>query len=150
MRESRWDPSEDEVRNPEPYNYEGAKRAIAHASRDMAAAERARRESVEEYAAAEERYRMALAKEIIRVRDEDGAAWTVAQDLARGAKHVAELRRKRDIAQGVKDVAEQAAWKHTANRRSLEQLVAWSMRVAPDGQHQDEENIQRSAIGAAA
>ena len=131
----RWDPDTDEVANPEPYDFGGAKRAHARASRDQTAAADFRVKATEDYAKAERAYREALAAEIVRQHAE-GAAWTTAQDLARGTKAVAELKQARDIAEGVKDAAEQLAWKASADRRGLEQLVDWSMRVAPDGQHE--------------
>lgn len=137
---SRWDPDTDEIANPEPYDFAGAKRAHARASRDMTAAADFRAECATKYADAEKRYREALAKQIVREHDQ-GAAWTVAQDLARGAPAVAELRRERDVAEGMKDAAEQLAWKTSADRRGLEQLVSWSMRVAPDGQPEERRGV---------
>lgn len=131
---SRWDPETDEVRNSEPYDYGQAKRAHARASRDQLAAAEFRSKQVDDFAAAEKAYRMALAQEIVRLHDKDGVAWTVAQDVARGNAEIAELRRLRDIAEGMKDAAEQLGWKASADRRVVEQLVNWSMRVAPDGQ----------------
>jgi hypothetical protein len=60
----------------------------------------------------------------------DGVAITVAQDLARGDKHVASLRFKRDLAEGLRDAAAQSIWRHTADRRELEQFLDWSKRAA--------------------
>lgn len=82
-----------------------------------------------EYALAEKAYREALAVAIVRIKSE-GTAITVAQDLARGDKHVAELRYKRDLAEGLRDAAAQSIWRHTADRRELEQFIDWSKRAA--------------------
>jgi hypothetical protein len=39
------------------------------------------------------------------------------QDLAKGDKHVADLRFKRDVAEGIREAAVSALWRHTADRR---------------------------------
>jgi len=116
-----------------PYDFGEAKAAISRAAQLQRSAEDAIRESYRSYGAAERAYRLALAEEIIKMRAE-GVAMTVAQDLAKGEKHVADLRYKRDIAEGVREAAKSAIFRHTADRRELEQLVAWSLRVAPDGE----------------
>lgn len=131
---SRWDPAADEVRNPEPYDYAGAKAAHARGSRDQQEAEKWLANSAKDAAEAEQAYRLALAKKITELRAEYPA--TVCLDMAKGDPHVAELRMKRDIKEGVKEAAAQAGWRASANRRGLEQLVEWSMRVAPLGQHE--------------
>ena len=82
-----------------------------------------------EYAEAERAYREALATAIVRIKSE-GTAITVAQDLARGDKHVAELRYNRDLAEGLKDAASQSIWRHTAARRELCLFISWSERAA--------------------
>jgi len=48
-------------------------------------------------AKAEMEYRIALRKEVFRLHEEDGVAWTACETLARGNEKVAELRFKRDI-----------------------------------------------------
>ncbi len=78
-----------------------------------------------ECAEAERAYREALAQAITRLKTE-GIAITVAQDLARGDKHVADLRFNRDLAEGLRDAAAQSIWRHTADRRELEQFLDWS------------------------
>lgn len=121
--------------NPEPYGYADAKAAIERATRAQVAAEQAERDAYASFATAERAYRMALAQEITKLHAE-GVAWSSTADLARGEKHVADLRYSRDVAEGVKAAAQSARFRHTANRRELEQLVQWSMRVSPDGQHE--------------
>ena len=132
----RWDPDTDEVANPDPYDFPGAKRASARWSRDMTAAADFRARAARDAAAAEHDYRVALAKRIVELHDQDGVAWTVAQDVARGDAKVAELRQRRDVAEGMKEAAELLGWKTSGDGRRLDRLIDWSMRVAPDGQHE--------------
>lgn len=82
-----------------------------------------------EAAQAERDYREALAKEITTLQAA-GKPATVARDLARGDKHVAELQFKRNLAEGLVDAAQQSIWRHTANRRDLEQFIEWSKRAS--------------------
>lgn len=117
-----------------PYDFGEAKAAIERAARSQRDAEGALRDAYKKYAAAERAYRLALAEEIIRLKAE-GVAWSSTADIARGDKRVADLRYDRDVAEGVKEAAAQVAFRHTADRRELEQLVTWSMRVSPDGQY---------------
>lgn len=121
--------------NVQPYDFGGAKAAIERAARSQKDAEQNLRDAYTKYAAAERAYRLALAEEIIRLKA-DGVAWSSTADLARGDKHVADLRYARDVSEGVKEAAAQVAFRHAADRRELEQLVSWSMRVAPDGQYE--------------
>lgn len=115
-----------------PYDYSEARSAVERASRAQQASEQAIRDAYKQYAAAESAYRQALAEEIMRIRSE-GWAMTVAQDLARGEKRVADLRLRRDVADGVREASRQAAFRHAADRRELEQLIAWSSRVELSG-----------------
>jgi len=50
-------------------------------------------------------YKIALRKEILRLRLEDGVAWTACYELALGQETVAELRFKRDVYQSDYDVS---------------------------------------------
>ena len=126
--------------NPQPYDFNEARDAIREASAAMKAAENNRRDASRDLAEKERAYRVALAQEIVRVHA-DGAAWTVAQDLARGEKRVADLRYERDVARGVLDAQETVSWRMTADRRDLSALVNWSQRVAPDGQWSPTERV---------
>lgn len=108
------------------FTFEEARSAVNAAKASQADAERFRQQCSAELADAEQAYRAALAREIVRQHD-GGVAWTVAKDLARGDDKVARLRHHRDVAAGVLDAAETAAWRHTADRRSLDQLIRWSM-----------------------
>jgi DNA-binding transcriptional LysR family regulator len=112
----------------QPYDFAQAREACARASRAQEAAETGLRESAREFAEKEERYRVALATEIVRQHAEEGVAWTVAPDLARGNVNVARLRRERDIAEGVREAMQQAAWRRAADRKDTQRFVDWSMR----------------------
>jgi putative intracellular protease/amidase len=82
-----------------------------------------------ECAEAEKAYREGLAKAITELKAA-GATVTAARDLARGDKHVADLAYERDLAEGLRDAAAQSIWRHTADRRELEQFISWSKRAA--------------------
>lgn len=119
--------------NVQPYDFGQARDLINGAKVAMQNAEQFTREAYKDAAAKEKAYRVALARRITELHGE-GAAWTVCQDLARGDERVAHLRYERDVAEGVKEAAQSATWRLTADRKDLAALVAWSMRVAPDGQ----------------
>lgn len=110
------------------YDFDGARSAATAASRAQAGAEDFMVECARNAAQAEERYRVALAAEIVRQHSEQGVAWSVAPDLARGDKRVAALKRDRDIAEGVREAAVQAAWRRAADRRDTSRFIDWSMR----------------------
>lgn len=121
--------------NPSPFDFTEARAAARSASEAQAATENAIREAVQKRAAAERDYRRALARRILSAHDE-GVAWSVASDIARGDEEVSELRHKRDVAEGICEALSQAGWRHSADRKDLTRLIAWSERVAPDGQHE--------------
>ena len=110
-----------------PYTFAEATELVNKARVAQAQAEDFTREASVSLAEKERAYRMALAKRILELHQE-GIAWTVAQDVARGDRHVAQLRMERDIAEGVKDAAEQAGWRHAADRRALQALLEWSAK----------------------
>jgi hypothetical protein len=112
----------------QPYDFQAAREAAASASRAQLNAELALKEASRDFAEKEERYRVALAKEIVRQHADEGVAWTVAPDLARGNKDVARLRRERDIAEGVREAMQQSCWRRTADRKDTQRFVDWSMR----------------------
>lgn len=110
-----------------PYSFGEAREAAKRAALLQFQAENTLRDSTKSFAEAERQYRMALARTIVEVHA-SGAAWTVAQDLARGDKDVAHLRYLRDVAEGVKEASVHAAWRHAADRRDVEELIRWSAR----------------------
>lgn len=99
----------------------------AHRRLDAAqqAAEQATRDAFAGYAEAERAYRRALAGKITQLRA-DGQPATLAADLARGDEHVAALRYRRDVAEGLVEAARQAGWRMQANRRDGHEFIAWS------------------------
>lgn len=111
-----------------PYDFGQARAAAGRASSAQQQAENFIREAAKDAAEKEEAYRVALAKEIVRQHAEEGRAWTVCPDLARGNPDVARLRRERDIAEGVVEAAKQMAWRRAADRRDTERFIDWSMR----------------------
>jgi hypothetical protein len=113
----------------EPFDFAAAVAASREASEAQHNAERWYAEKGREFADAERTYRQALAAEIVKCHAA-GSAWTVAQDLARGTKEVADYRYARDVAEGLRDAAAQSIWRHTADRRELEQILDWSKRAA--------------------
>jgi hypothetical protein len=107
----------------QPYDFAQARDAAASASRAQADAERHLKDAYRDFAEKEERYRVSLAKEIVRRHAEDGVAWTVAPDLARGTPEVARLRRDRDISEGVREAMAQAAWRRAADRKDTQRFI---------------------------
>lgn len=110
-----------------PWTFPQAVAAARRASEVQKAGEQAVRDASADLAEKERQYRLALAKCIV-TQHAEGAAWTVAQDLARGDRQVAELRYLRDVAKGVLDAAEQRAWRHTADRKDTLEFIEWSRR----------------------
>lgn len=125
--------------NPRPFDFTEARDAINSAKSAQTNAEQAVRDAFREYGAARRAYQLAFAEAIITARVEHPA--TIALDLARGDAKVADLRFKKDVAEGVMEAAKSAIWRHTADRKDLARLVDWSRRVAPDGQ-EDEPGVR--------
>jgi multidrug efflux pump subunit AcrA (membrane-fusion protein) len=111
----------------QPYTFPEAVAAARRAAESQRAGEQAVRDAAEQAAEAERQYRRALAQQIVTVHAE-GAAWTVAQDLARGDDKVADLRYARDVQAGVLEAAQQRAWRHSADRKDMVQFIEWSKR----------------------
>jgi hypothetical protein len=130
--------------NPSPYDFTEARNAARKASESQAATENAMLDASRSRAEAERLYRLALAKGILTAHEE-GVAWSACQDIARGDTEVARLRYERDVADGVCEALSQAAWRHAADRKDLQRLIAWSERVAPDGQAAEQPVGRRAA-----
>lgn len=111
-----------------PFTLDEAREAARLASAQQLGAEAELRDRSKALAEAERSYRLALAQERLRLHAQDGIAWTAGGDLARGAKHVADLRYARDVAKGVYEAAAAALWRHTADRRDVGRFVEWSAR----------------------
>lgn len=110
-----------------PWTIGEARQAANLASAQQKGAEQALREAAAKLAEAERAYRMALAQTITQLRAE-GLAATTCADVARGSKAVADLRYHRDVAQGVRDAAEQSAWRLSADRKDVTAFASWSAR----------------------
>lgn len=118
------------------YDFFEAQEASRRGKEGQREAEKARSEAIEAYALAEKLYRVELAKKIIEMIA-GGTPATVAKDLARGDKTVSDLGYHKDVAEGMKDIAEQRAWRHTADRKDIQNLTEWSMKVAPLGEQSE-------------
>ena len=112
----------------EAFDIVGAREAEHAASALQLGSEAQIREAASDLAEAERAYRVELAKEITRLKA-DGVAWSSTADLARGEKKVADLKYGRDVKKGVYEAAQQAAYRHGADRRALGRLVDWSARI---------------------
>jgi len=110
-----------------PWTFEEARQACHTASALQRKTETDLRKTAKQAALAEERYRVQLALAIVEAHNE-GVAWSVASDVARGRRDVAELRRLRDIAEGVREATTQAAWRAAADRRDTAAFLTWSCR----------------------
>jgi hypothetical protein len=111
-----------------PWDFGEAIQACRNASRAQEQTEQQVKEAAVKLAEAEEQYRLALAREIVRAHDQDGLAWSVCADVARGTVEVARLRKQRDIAEGVYEAMRQAAWRRVADRRDAQRFSDWSQR----------------------
>lgn len=110
-----------------PYDWGQARDAINAQKAAQKEAEKNVREAYKTFGNARRAYQTALAQRILALRAEAMPA-TLCADLARGETLVADLRFRRDVAEGVMEAAKSAVWRHTADRRELEQLVDWSMK----------------------
>lgn len=115
----------------EPYDYAQYRRAQMAATREHRQALREKEQAVRAAAAAEARYREALAKAIVRYKAEHGA--TVAPDLAKGDPEVSRLREERDVAAGLVDAATERLRLCQADRAALNRMGEWSREADPDG-----------------
>ena len=110
-----------------PYDWAQARDAINAAKAAQKAAEDNVRSAYRQFGQTRRAYQTALAQRILALRAEAVPA-TLCADLARGERLVADLRFRKDVAEGMMEAAKSAVWRHTADRRELEQLVDWSMR----------------------
>lgn len=110
-----------------PWTFEQARAAAHQASANQRAGEDFVKEAHKQWAQAEKSYRIKLAETIIALHGE-GVAWSQCGDLARGDPSVAELKFRRDVQEGVKEAAVQAAWRNSADRRDVEAFTDWSKR----------------------
>lgn len=112
-----------------PLDFAGAIAAHREASEAQHRAEQFLAEKSREVAEGELNYRRALATAITTLQAE-GKPATLARDLARGDQLVSGLLLKRMVAEGLREAAAQSIWRHTADRKDLEQFLDWSKRAA--------------------
>ncbi len=113
--------------NNRPWDFDQAREACRVATKAQAAAEDQVRKAAADLAAAEERYRVALALRIAVLR-EAGTAASLCADLARGTPEVAKLKRDRDVASGIYEAMQHAAWRFNADRKDCQRFADWSQR----------------------
>lgn len=75
------------------------------------------------YAESEEAYRVALAKEMTKLKLE-GEKVTIISDLSRGNETVAALKRERDIADGVLDACKSSIRSMQATMSGIQSLIS--------------------------
>ena len=78
----------------------------------------------EKYAQAERNYNIALAVEILKLKA-DGETATLAPTLAKGEKHVADLRMKMLIAEGVLKANGESIKNHRGALETYRSLLSW-------------------------
>jgi hypothetical protein len=110
-----------------PWDFDRAREAAHAATVSQRRQEDFIRDAYKDFALKEEAYRVALAKRITELHAE-GIAWSATGDLARGDKHVARLKRERDIAEGVVEAAKQAGWRASKDRDDVQAFIGWSQR----------------------
>lgn len=139
-----FDPPEDVRANTVPLDYGQAVRMHAGLARRQTQAGQFMREAHRQLADAETTYRKLKAKAIAKARAEWPA--TVAVDIANGDPEVASAREVYRVAQGLVKAADQIGYMTTKDRAAGEQLVTWSMRVAPLGEFPEHMREDRKGI----
>lgn len=112
----------------QPYDFAQAVAATNTTRAEQAAAESNLKVAWRDFAAKRSAYQMALAKKILTLKAE-GQPSTYLLDLARGDSEVARLRFEKDVAEGVKEAAQSALWRHSGDRHDLREFVQWSKGV---------------------
>ena len=123
-------------RRRQAWDFFDALRASEKGKQGQEDAEKARREAFDEFATAERLYRVKLAERIKAIRAE-GTAATTAEALAKGEAEVADLKYLMRVAEGDVAVAEQRAWRHTADRKDIQEFIQWSRIVTPLGEQRE-------------
>lgn len=108
-----------------PWSFDEARDNCAEASRTQRAQEENVLAAYRDYAEKKRAHYKARAEKILQLRAE-GMAVTACETVAKGDPHVADLGYKRDIAEGVVEVAKQAAWRRNADRKDAQRFSDWS------------------------
>lgn len=111
----------------QPYDFLRAQQANTTASATQRAAEKFIIDCYTQYANAEAAYRKALSDRLVTLRAEGGPV-TGNGDIARGERLIADLKMRRDIAEGMKEASVQAAWRASKDREAELKFIEWSMR----------------------
>lgn len=111
-----------------PFEIVDAREAARKASEQQKSVEDQIRKRSRRLAEAEARYRERLSVRIMELKTEEGIAWTVCSDVARGEEDIAQLRKARDICQGLLESVQQQGFRYGADRRDLHKLIEWSER----------------------
>lgn len=110
-----------------PWDFGTAREKALDAEKDQKAAEDALRVAWRDYAKADGEYRVELAVAMLKLKA-SGTPATVCRDFARGQEHIAELKGAVLIAEGKRDAAQAAVWRHTSNRKDARGFANWAER----------------------
>jgi hypothetical protein len=110
-----------------PWTFAQARQKALDAESAQKKSEKRLAEAWKEYAESEKAYRMALSTRILRLKA-DGYAITACGDIARGHEDIADLKHLRDIAEGAREAAQAAVWRHKDNRKDARGFAQWSER----------------------
>jgi hypothetical protein len=110
-----------------PWDFDEARDKLRACSSEQKASEEFIRTAYKGYAEAEKAYRLGKGSKITELRS-SGESVTLAADLARGDAHVADLRMRRDIAEGVVEASKQRSYTAAADRKDAQGLAQWSQR----------------------
>lgn len=121
--------SEQRMRRTQPMEFADAVMEHRLASEAQHRAEQFLAEKIKEHGECTAAFRKALAAEIV-VKKAEGHPATLCKELARGDSRVAELESAMLVAEGMVEAAKQSIWRHTADRKDLEQFLDWSKRAA--------------------
>ncbi len=118
-----------------PWGFDRAVQAYRAGETEQRRVESEVAQAYREAGRAQELYAVALARRMFELRAE-GVAATACETLAKGDKRIAELRRDRDVKEGLKETAKVAAWRTNADRRDVTALIEWAARRdLADGSH---------------
>lgn len=112
----------------QPYDFGQALEATNNAKAAQKVAEENLKAAWRDFGAKRKAYQLALAKKVVELKAA-GQPSTYLLELARGDDEVAKLRYAKDIAEGVKEAAASALWRHSGDRHDLREFIQWSKAV---------------------
>ena len=110
-----------------PWTFGEARQKCLDAASAQEDAEQRVKDAYRDFADKQRKYKVALKKAMLRFKGE-GFAISTCRDLARGDDHVALLAYERDLAEGNREAAVDAMWRHTANRKDAQRFAQWGER----------------------